>query len=89
MSDRIYQDKFTRQSVEDVSEEAKALEVKQQLLTDIQKDEVLRPPTRLERKFKRIFGAAGSSTQTFVMGFKMGATVGGAFGGVLGTWQAI
>ena len=43
----------------------------------------------MERKFKRIFGAAGGSTQTFVMGFKMGAMVGGAFGGVMGTYQAI
>lgn len=86
MSDRIYSDKFTRQGVEEVSEEAKVLEQKQQLMTDIRNDTVQRPPTRMERKFKRIFGAAGSNTQTFVMGFKMGAMVGGAFGGVLGTW---
>ena len=48
-----------------------------------------RPPTRLERKFNRIFGSAGQTTQTFVTGFKMGALVGGAFGGVMGTYQAI
>lgn len=40
MSDRIYQDKFTRQEVEDVSEEAKKLEATQQLATDIRNDEV-------------------------------------------------
>ena len=36
-----------------------------------------------------MFGSAGSTSQTFITGFKMGALVGGAFGGVIGTYQAI
>ena len=35
MSDRIYQDKFTRQDVEETSEEAKKMELASQLKTDI------------------------------------------------------
>ncbi len=89
MSDRIYSSEHTRQGVEEVSEEAKRLEKIQQLATDIKKDTIERQPTRMERKFKRIFGAAGTSTGLFVNGFKMGALVGGCFGGVLGTYQAI
>ena len=65
------------------------MELLQALKTDIRNDTVVRPPTRLERKFKRIFSAGGATTQTFSTGFKMGALVGGAFGGVMGTYQAI
>ena len=89
MSDRIYSDKFTRQEVEEVSEEAKRKELSAQLATDIQNDAVKRPPTRLERKFNRIFGSAGQTTQTFVTGFKMGCLVGAGFGGVMGVYQAV
>jgi len=89
MSDRIYSAGQTRSGVEGVSEEAIKLEKMQQLSTDIKKDIIERPPTRIERKFKRIFGAAGQTSSLFVNGFKMGALVGGAFGGVLGTYQAI
>ena len=62
MSDRLYSDKFARSGVEDISEEAKKMELVQQLKTDIRNDTVARPPTRLERKFKRIFSAGGQTT---------------------------
>ena len=65
MSDRLYQEKHTRSAVEDVSEEARKLEQGMQLKTDIRNDTVERPPTRLERKFKRIFGSASQTTTLF------------------------
>ena len=86
MSDRLFSDKHTRSAVEDISEEAKKMELVQQLKTDIKNDTVQRPPTRLERKFKRIFSAGGHTTLLFTTGFKMGALVGGGFGGVMGTY---
>eukprot|EP00806_Schmidingerella_arcuata_P006723 Macronucleus_7132.p2 GENE.Macronucleus_7132~~Macronucleus_7132.p2 ORF type:complete len:127 (+),score=14.84 Macronucleus_7132:1-381(+) len=88
-SERLFSDKFTRQAVEDVSEEAKKLELISQLKTDIKNETVARPPTRIERKFKRIFGAAGQTSNLFVTGFKMGALVGGGFGAAIGTYQAV
>ena len=89
MSDRLYSEQYTRSAVEEISEEAKKLEAMQQLQTDIRNDVIARPPTRIERKFKRIFGAAGQTSQLFITGFKMGGLVGGVFGGVMGTYQAI
>ena len=87
MSDRLYSK--SRDEVEGDSEQSKAMELAQMLKTDIKNEIIERPPTRMERKFKRIFGSAGASSQTFLMGFKMGALVGGGFGGVMGTYQAI
>lgn len=43
----------------------------------------------MQRKFKRIFGAAGNTTHTFVKGFQMGALVGGGVGLMVGTYSAI
>lgn len=84
---RIFKDEFNRAQVESVSEEAKKAELGLQLISDARPEEQ-RPPTRMERKFKRIFAASGRSTQVFGQGFMMGAMVGGAFGGVIGIYQA-
>jgi len=65
MSDRLYQEKHTRSAVEDVSEEARKLEQVMQLKTDMRNDTVERPPTRLERKFMRIFGSASQTRTPF------------------------
>tara|TARA_B110000285_G_C14680506_1_gene404446 strand:- start:311 stop:499 length:189 start_codon:yes stop_codon:yes gene_type:complete len=54
------------------------------LLDDPTKGAVIRPPTRMERKFERIFGAAGNTSYLFAQGFKMGGAVGCLFGGVFG-----
>ena len=43
----------------------------------------------MQRKFKRIFGSAGQTTNLFFAGFKMGGLVGGGFGAAIGTYQAI
>ena len=55
---------------------------------DIQPDEPL-PPTRMQRKFKRIFGSGQAGTQVFMTGFTAGAAVGGIFGGLIGCYQAV
>ena len=85
---RIFKDEFNRAQVESVSEEAKKAELGLQLISDARPEEQ-RPPTRMERKFKRIFAASGRSTQVFRQGFMMGAMVGGAFGAVTGVYTAI
>ena len=84
-SERLFSEKYTKLEVEETSELAKKMEQAQQLRTDLL-PEAKRPPTRLERKFNRIFGSAGETSQTFVTGFKLGALVGGTFGGILGTY---
>ena len=84
---RIFKDEFNRAQVESVTEEARKAEMGLQLITDVQKEQE-RPPTRMERKFKRIFAASGRSTQVFTTGFMMGAMVGGAFGSVMGLYTA-
>ena len=85
MSDRLFSEKYTKTEVEETSELAKKMEAMQQLKTDLV-PVAARPPTRMERKFNRIFGSAGETSQTFVTGFKLGALVGGTFGGILGTY---
>ena len=47
------------------------------------------PPTRMQRKFKRIFGSGKATSGLFLTGFQMGAMVGGAFGGMFGLMQAV
>ena len=59
------------------------------LQTDIKNDQVVAPPTRMQRKFKRIFGSGKQTTGLFVQGFKMGGLVGSGFGAAVGTYQAI
>ena len=53
------------------------------------KPEAEAPPTRMQRKYRRIFGKTMQTSGKFAQGFMMGATVGGIFGGLFGTYQAI
>ena len=52
-------------------------------------DEVIRPPTRFERKMKRLFGSGVNTTVMFTQGFMMGSLVGGGIGAAVGTFSAI
>lgn len=54
---------------------------------DIKPDEPA-PPTRIERKMKRIFGSGKTATATFTTGFMAGAAVGGMMGTAVGCYQA-
>ena len=47
------------------------------------------PPTRMQRKFKRIFGSGHASTKLFVGGFTTGCMIGGVFGGLIGLFTAV
>ena len=88
MSERLFSEKHNRSQVEEISEEAKKLEQMQQLKTDIKLEVDKKPPTRMQRKMKRIFGASGNSANAFKTGFIMGAGVGAVFGAVGGAVQA-
>ena len=50
--------------------------------------EAERKPTLVERKMRRIFGAAGEFQKLFIQGAMMGAVVGGTFGAIAGTYYA-
>ena len=50
--------------------------------------EAERKPTLLEKKMRRIFGAAGDFQKLFLQGAMMGAVVGGTFGALAGTYYA-
>ena len=88
-SDRIYSDAETRATSDKVDPNQKMLEAMAALHTDIQKVDETLPPTRMQKKFKRLFGSGAQATQTFMTGFTMGAGIGGAFGGIIGTYSAI
>ena len=50
--------------------------------------EAERKPTLIEKKMRRIFGAAGEFQKLFLQGAMMGAVVGGTFGALAGTYYA-
>ena len=52
-------------------------------------DEVVLPPTRMQRKMRRLFGSGKHTTQMFTQGFMMGSLVGGFIGAFYGTYTAI
>ena len=56
----------------------------QQFQVDMSPQDVEIPPTRIQRKMKRIFGSGKATSGLFVSGFQMGAMVGGTFGGLFG-----
>ena len=85
--ERLYDDKYTRGSQAEEPENLKQIEALQSLRSDLQVQKTTVEPTRLQRKFKRIFGTAGNASQLFLTGFKMGFIVGGTFGGVIGCYQ--
>lgn len=47
------------------------------------------PPTRMQRKFKRIFGSGHASSKLFIGGFTTGCMIGGVFGGLIGLFTAV
>ena len=64
---RIYTDEQTRATGDEVNPNQRLLEQMQALQTDMRKPaEEQRPPTRMERKMKRIFGSAGQTSQLFI-----------------------
>ena len=89
--DRIYSDKHSQQDENTRNLVAKNLaevEQKHSLIRDLKDPEPVEL-TRMQRKFRRIFGAGKNTSTLFVSGFQMGAMVGCTFGGVLGTYYAI
>lgn len=57
-SGRIYDDKYNRDSVSDERpDNIKEIEAKIALATDLVKEDNTKPPTRMQRKFNRMFGA--------------------------------
>ena len=67
---RIYGDKFTRTEVKDdhAPEDLEKIRAAQSLQKDL-KDPVVAPPTRMQRKFNRIFGAGKDTSNMMVTGF--------------------
>ena len=53
-----------------------------------EEEEKNRPPTKWERKVKRIFGEASVLKRSFLMGFMMGGGVGCLMGGLTGAYFA-
>ena len=83
-----FSDEFSNKNYDVLPTNTKELEKTYALLDDPKKNQVQRPPTRMERKYTRMFGAAGNTSFLFAQGFKMGAAVGCGFGGVFGCYQA-
>ena len=52
-------------------------------------DEIVKPPTRIQRKMNRLFGSGKETTVMFTQGFMMGGLVGGGIGAAYGTYSAI
>ena len=90
-SGRIYDDKYARDQVKDEGpDNLKEVEAAMQLHTDIKnQEEVKKPPTRMQRKFNRMFGAGKETSAMMVTGFQMGALVGAGTGAIMGTYAAI
>lgn len=85
MSDSQFSNEYANKSYEQKVDEGK-IEKQYSLLDDPKKAQAVRPPTRMERKYTRMFGAAGNTSFLFAQGFKMGAAVGCGFGGVFGCY---
>ena len=89
-SGRIYDDKYARDAVKDEGPaNLKEIEQKMQLQTDLIPEDNTVPPTRMQRKFNRMFGAGKDTSAMMVTGFKMGALVGSGIGAIGGTYTAI
>ena len=88
--ERIYTDDNVRATSDEINPELQRYEQMTALITDVRnKNDEQAPPTRMQRKFKRLFGSGKETTMIFVQGFKMGSLVGGAFGFLIGTYQAV
>jgi len=85
-SGRIFKDSEVNKKEEHEPKNLAEIAAKYNLIDDLAKKEQPLELTRMQRKFQRIFGAAGNTSTLFLQGFKMGAMVGCGFGGVLGAW---
>jgi len=47
------------------------------------------PPTRMQRKMRRLFGSGKATSSLFLTGFQFGGAIGACFGGVFGLYTAV
>ena len=69
-SERLYSEKFSRDKVNDERpDNLQEFEARTALKNEIVKQEVFVPPTRMQRKFNRMFGAGKDTSAMMVTGF--------------------
>jgi len=65
MSARQFDDKFVNEKQVEIPANIAEIENKYKRTNDIFKAKEVRPPTRMERKYTRMFGAAGNTSYLF------------------------